>query len=258
MFLSKYPTINDFINRIKNDDKLKIINNISTLNENKCNVLFIHDYQVTCKIDKHELNTDIPISRNSNTIILKNVYASYIYYIVIYLLTSCNYNQCYTLGEFYISSDIIYNLSIELDNIMNCISKNNNYGDPLDEFKELFKDLLDNNFDDNKYNYLLGETILEEEECIKSDNLDQSEDNTQTNTKTDSGTDSETDSGTDSDSNKLEQIEDTYTEQYNKEIYMFDELNVSDTDSEYNNIKKSHEIISNIKTNLVNILESKN
>ena len=254
MFLSKYPTINDFINRIKKDDvKLQIINNVSALCENKCNVLFIHDYQVTCKIDKHELNTDIPISRNSNTIILKNVYASYIYHIVIYILTSCNYNQCYTLGEFHISSDIIYNLSIELDKIMNCISKNNNYGDPLDEFKGLFKELLDNNFDNNKYDYLFEENILEEE-CIKSDNLDQPEHNTQT----DSGTDSSTDSDTNSDNNRLEQIEDTYTEQYNKEIYMFDELNVSDTDSEYNNIKRSHEIISNIKTNLVNILESKN
>lgn len=239
MFSNKYVTITNLINSISSSEsKLKLIEKINTIEENICNVLFIHDYQVTCKIDKYQLNTDVPISRNSNTTIIKDVSASYIYYLVLYILNSCKYNQYYTIGEFVISFDIIYDLVIELNILITGFLKNNNNFDPIDDIKQLFNELLSDNFDENKYTYLLEETQL-----VKND---ESESNDITNLDNNS---------------QLDQISDTYTEQYNTDIYMFDEgidNSSSESDEDISDSEKTHRILSNIKTNLVNILENKN
>jgi hypothetical protein len=244
MFSNKYITITNLINSISNSEsKLKLIEKIDTIDENMCNVLFIHDYQITCKIDVYYLNTDVPISRNSNTTIIKDVYASYIYYLVLHILNCCKYNQYYTMGEFVISFDMIYDLVIELNTIITGFLKNSNV-DPIDDIKQLFNELLGDKFDENKYTYLLDETELvknndsESELNITSKDVTISDDNSQ-----------------------LEQISDTYTEQYNSDIYVFDDgvdNNFSESDEDVDDSEKTHKILNNIKANLVNILENKN
>lgn len=228
MFEDVYPCIIQRINSIDNDIlKVKLKDNINSIKLNIANVLFINDYEITCKIEQHYLNINVPILRNSNSVTIRNPYSSYIYYLCIYILNSSNYNECYSHGEFVITFDYLYILITELELMINKIIKNNNYVDPLDEIKMIFTELIDNTCEHNKYMYLLQE----ENQNVES-------------------------SSTESD-NKLEKITDNYTENYNNnynnKIYLFDD-NLIESDDESIKSEKTDTLINDLRTNLVNIL----
>ena len=152
MFSTKYPCITRSINNLT-DNKL-LINKINMINENTSNVLFINDYEITCKISQYYLSDDIPISRNSNTICIRTNYASYIYYLTIYILLASKNIQYFSQGEFMIPSDVILDIVCELNTLIEHIIYNDIMNDPLDELKTIFIKLLNNTFDETEYNYL--------------------------------------------------------------------------------------------------------
>ncbi len=217
----KYSNILKIINSEIN--KTKLIEAIKSIKLNISNVLFINDYVITTKIIQHYINTNIPISRNTNSIIIKHPYASYIYYLTIYLLNSSKIYEHFSHGEFIIPFDTMYNLVSEIELLINCINQNNDYMDPLDEINIIFSELINNTFDDKKYKYLLNQE--EKKTDITEDHHDE-----------------------------LEKITDNFTEYYNNKIYLFDD-NELDTDEESITYDiNQNEIVNNIKTNLVNIL----
>jgi len=181
MFAKKYPNISTLINSLNDDSKIKLNNNIDsikcqqnidsinmqstiidTIVNNVSNVLFITDYEITCKISHYYLNLDIPISRNSNTITIKNMYSSYIYYLTRYILMGTKYPERYSYGEFVINIDDMYDIIIELETLIDQVLKNNNYNDPLPKIKLIFSDLINNSFDNIKYLYLSIDDLVSE------------------------------------------------------------------------------------------------
>ena len=181
MFAKKYPNISTLINNLNNDSKIKLNKNIDTIKcqqninsinmrptiidtivNNVSNVLFITDYEITCKISHYYLNLDIPISRNSNTITIKNKYSSYIYYLTRYILMGTKYPERYSYGEFVINIDDMYDIIIELETLIDQVLKNNNYNDPLPKIKLIFSDLINNSFDSIKYLYLSIDDLVSE------------------------------------------------------------------------------------------------
>jgi hypothetical protein len=233
MFEDIYPCITQRINSIDNDTlKIKLKDNINSIKLNIANVLFINDYEITCKIEQHYLNTNVPISRNSNSVTIKNPYSSYIYYLCIYILNSSNYNECYSHGEFVITFDYLYTLITDLELMINKIIKNNNYVDPLDEIKIIFTELIDNTFEPNKYMYLLHKETTPEDSEDENQNVESS--------------------STESD-DRLEKITDNFTEDFNNKIYLFDD-NLIESDEESIESVKTDTLINDIRTNLVNIL----
>jgi len=233
MFEDIYPCITQRINLIDNDTlKVKLKDNINSIKLNIANVLFINDYEITCKIEQHYLNINVPISRNSNSVTIKNPYSSYIYYLCIYILNSSNYNECYSHGEFVITFDYLYTLITDLELMINKIIKNNNYVDPLDEIKIIFTELIDNTFEPNKYMYLLHKETTPEDSEDENQNVESS--------------------STESD-DRLEKITDNFTEDFNNKIYLFDD-NLIESDEESIESVKTDTLINDIRTNLVNIL----
>lgn len=233
MFEDIYPCITQRINLIDNDTlKVKLKDNINSIKLNIANVLFINDYEITCKIEQHYLNINVPISRNSNSVTIKNPYSSYIYYLCIYILNSSNYNECYSHGEFVITFDYLYTLITDLELMINKIIKNNNYVDPLDEIKIIFTELIDNTFEPNKYMYLLHKETTPEDSEDENQNVESS--------------------SIESD-DRLEKITDNFTENFNNKIYLFDD-NLIESDEESIESVKTDTLINDIRTNLVNIL----
>ena len=155
----------------------------------------------------------------------------------------------YTYGEFFIHIQDMYDLILELEGMIDCIvhNNNNNINEPLDVLKQIFYDLINDSFDSNKYLYLMPEKI---EYAFR---YEEEQDNTNTNSRTSSRSSTS--------SIKLEEINDNYTEHCNKEIYGFKEA-YEEADANSDNTSTisslSNEFISNIRDNLVNILESKN
>jgi hypothetical protein len=86
----KYPNILKYFNSIEN--KQKFLDNIKNIkdSDDELNTILITDYDVTTKISCYYLNHNIPLARNTNTISIKTNYASYVYYLTIYLLISLN------------------------------------------------------------------------------------------------------------------------------------------------------------------------
>ena len=160
MFANKYPKLHCYINSIKNKDEC--IKNIKLITENINNILFINDYEVTCKISQYYLNPDTPLSRNSNVWYIRTYYASYIYDAIIAILLGINSIQCYSHGEFIISSDIMIELINELETMFEYISDNIYYNEPLELFKTIMIELIMNNFDETKYEYLMIKRSKEE------------------------------------------------------------------------------------------------
>jgi hypothetical protein len=221
MFAVKYPILDKTINNL-NDSKI-LIDKINMITENTCNILFINDYEITCKISQYYLNDETPLARNSNTICIRSNYASYLYYITIYLLISSNNIQYYTPGEFMITSDKIIELIEELSMLIDNIINHNNFNDPLPEIKIIFTKLLSKTLDESEYNYLYN--LLDNN---ISNNLS---------TFRDKKTDRNNNRGL---NNNL--IDDS----------LYDEL-ISDSENS-NELINSDDFINNIKENLVNTL----
>jgi hypothetical protein len=213
----KYPNILNIINSEIN--KTKLIEAIKSIKLNISNVLFINDYVITTKIIQHYINTNIPISRNTNSITIRHPYASYIYYLTIYLLNSSNVYEHFSHGEFMIPFDTMYNLVSEIELLINCINKNNDYVDPLDEIYIIFSELINNTFDSKKYEYLLNQADITEDH-----------------------------------NDELEKITDNFTEYYNNKIYLFDDNQFDTDDNSIIDDINQNKFVNNIKTNLVNIL----
>ena len=75
----RYYYLNSTFEKIKKNknDINNFIFQINNLNiENKANIIIVNDYEVTTKISKYYLDTNTPISRNSNTYCLKSGFAS--------------------------------------------------------------------------------------------------------------------------------------------------------------------------------------
>ena len=85
MFDKKYPIIHELLSNFTTVSKVKFLTNIETIIPENSNILFVNDYVLTSKITHHYLNPDIPITRNSNTFIIRNNYASYIYLSLIHI-----------------------------------------------------------------------------------------------------------------------------------------------------------------------------
>ena len=175
MFANKYPNLHHYINSIKNNDEC--IKNIKLITENTNNIIFVNDYEVTCKISQYYLNPDTPLSRNSNVWYIRTYYASYIYYTIIAILVGGNSIQCYTFGEFIISSEIMIELINELEIMFDYISDHIYYKDSLELFKTIMIELIMNDFDESKYEYLITkrsnqEDINENLSCFREHDKD--------------------------------------------------------------------------------------
>lgn len=269
MFAKKYPNISTLINSLNDDSKIKLNKNIDTIKcqqnidsinmrptiidtivNNVSNVLFITDYEITCKISHYYLNLDIPISRNSNTITIKNKYSSYIYYLTRYILMGTKYPERYSYGEFVINIDDIYNIIIELETLIDQILKNNNYNDPLPEIKLIFSDLINNSFDSIKYLYLSIDDLVSDVSSSRSVSVSNSRSSSRSVSVSQISSQSSSSISLPSiisSYSNLEQIKDTFDENYNDNIYTFDDRssNISNFENDINN-------------NLDNILDNKN
>ena len=271
MFAKKYPNISTLINSLNDDSKIKLNNNIDTIKcqqnidsinirptiidtivNNVSNVLFITDYEITCKISHYYLNLDIPISRNSNTITIKNKYSSYIYYLTRFILMGTKYPERYSYGEFVINIDDMYNIIIELETLIDQILKNNNYNDPLPEIKLIFSDLINNSFDSIKYLYLSIDDLVSDVSSSRSVSVSPISARSPISLQSPISSRSVSVSSISLPSiirsySKLEQIIDTFDENYNDNIYTFDDRssNISNFENDINN-------------NLDNILDNKN
>jgi hypothetical protein len=141
MNLEKYPNISKYFNSIEN--KEKFLENIKNIKESdELNTILITDYNVTTKISCYYLNHNIPLSRNTNTISIKTNYASYIYYLTIYLLISLNNNQYYSHGEFIISFDTMVELVEELNTFVHNVIEKYKLDDTLNNIIQSLKDLI--------------------------------------------------------------------------------------------------------------------
>jgi hypothetical protein len=142
MNINKYPIISKYFDEI--NDKPKFILDVMEIQNDTTNVNTIHitDYEVTTKITCHYLNHCIPMSRNSNTISIKSNYASYVYYLTIYILTGVNNYQYYTNGEFMIDSNKMYDLINELNHFVSFVCEEFVSTDSLYNLKETIKHLL--------------------------------------------------------------------------------------------------------------------
>jgi len=133
MFSDRYPFLINAINNI--DDKSIFLKNIDSIELNNCNVIYVTDYELTCKISQFYLNDEIPISRNSNTACIRIFYASYVYYLTVYIITGLNNVECYSHGEFMIPVEKLTNLINEIIQLIEDICEKINHHDPLDELK---------------------------------------------------------------------------------------------------------------------------
>jgi hypothetical protein len=154
----KYNLLNNVIDTIKNStDKknkfIKLIKNISI--ELSSNIILITDYEVTCKISQYYIDNDIPFSRNSNTYCIHTTFASYIYSITQSILSSLNYGEICSRGEYFISAVYMYTIIDELDKLFNEQQIHLNYCNPIENIQELFLGLLNNSVDDVIYSHLL-------------------------------------------------------------------------------------------------------
>jgi hypothetical protein len=226
MFSYKYPILMKSINEI--EDKSKFLKNIDSIKLNDCNVIYVTDYEITCKISQFYLNDEIPISRNSNTACIRIFYASYVYYLTVYILTGLNNVECFSHGEFMIPVDKLINLINEIIFLIEDICEKIKNDNPLEELKIIMK-LIANN--------------MPIEFNVKNDNI------------TNTFREEPKHEFRDSDNNRrLETINDIYNEQ---ELFKDSDSNTnvgrknSDTLSDI-----SDEYIEDIKKNVVNILTS--
>jgi len=153
----RYYYLNSTFEKIKKNknDINNFIFQINNLNiENKANIIIVNDYEVTTKISKYYLDTNTPISRNSNTYCLKSGFASYIYDIIKYILSSLNFKQIYSNGEYLIDTMSVINILNELIELFEEEYFNNNNDNPIDNIKEIITGLLTDTFNINKYKYL--------------------------------------------------------------------------------------------------------
>lgn len=148
----KYLNILKYYNSIKNKDKF--FENIKNIKEsdNELNTIFITDYNVTTKISCYYLNHNIPLARNTNTISIKTNYASYVYYLTIYLLISLNNNQYYSHGEFIISFDTMVELVEELNSFVHGVVEQYKLDDILSNIIQSLKDLSNIEIIEDIYN----------------------------------------------------------------------------------------------------------
>jgi hypothetical protein len=142
MNLDNYPHVFKYLNKI--EDKNKFLLNIMTIKDdnNTSNTIHITNYEVTTKISHYYLNHSIPISRNSNTVSIKSNYASYVYYMTIYILLGLNNYQYYSHGEFIINNEIMYDLVDELTKFIQVACDENDLGDALKNLKQTVKDIV--------------------------------------------------------------------------------------------------------------------
>jgi hypothetical protein len=133
-------TIKKYFDDIK--DKEKFLKNINLIENNIANTIHIIDYEVTTKISYHYLNNDIPISRNSNTIVVKSNYAGYIYYLTLYILIGLNTYEYYSYGEFIISSETMIILIEDVTQFTTDICEQYNVDEQLIKFKEIITKLI--------------------------------------------------------------------------------------------------------------------
>jgi hypothetical protein len=138
----KYPNISKYFNAIEN--KEKFIDNIKNIkdSDDELNTILITDYNVTTKISCYYLNHNIPLARNTNTISIKTNYASYVYYLTIYLLISLNNNQYYSHGEFIIAFDTMVELVEELNTFIQNVVEQYKLDDLLNNIIQSLKDMI--------------------------------------------------------------------------------------------------------------------
>ena len=235
----KYPILVDSIKNIQ--DKKTFYNNVMSIKNNINNVIYITDYEVTTKISQHYLNEEIPVTRNSNTVWIRNFYASYIYDLTIYILLGLNKIQCYSPGEFMISSDVIIDLINELNSFVFDIYERNNYEDPINDIKLIVSDLIK-----NEPVILLEKKVVSEvtPEIIPNEDLEQNLNHEKSDFRNPDCNNSRRNSN--NSSGLIEKIDSSYFE---KEMFIDDSTSESDTES-----KNSHDYITDIRDNLVNIL----
>jgi hypothetical protein len=168
------------------------------------------------------------------------------------------YPERYSYGEFVINIDDMYNIIIELETLIDQILKNNNYNDPLSEIKLIFSDLINNSFDSIKYLYLSIDDLVSDVSNSRSSSRSQISSQSSSSISLRSSISSRSSISLQSSSSislpsiissysKLEQIKDTFDENYNDNIYTFDDRssNISNFENDINN-------------NLDNILDNKN
>jgi hypothetical protein len=138
----KYPNISKYFNSIEN--KQKFLDNIKNIkdSDDELNTILITDYDVTTKISCYYLNHNIPLARNTNTISIKTNYASYVYYLTIYLLISLNNNQYYSHGEFIISFDTMVELVEELNTFVQNVVEKYKLDDILNNIVQSLTDMI--------------------------------------------------------------------------------------------------------------------
>jgi hypothetical protein len=157
MLHNRYNFLNVIFQNINENDlgKNLFLLQINNLNiEIKSNIIIVNDYEVTTKISHYYLDTNTPLTRNSNTYCLKTGFASYIYDIMKYILNALNYKQRYSIGEYLIDSTFVINTLNELIELFEEEYYNNNNDNPIDNIKEIISGLLTDTFNFDKYKYL--------------------------------------------------------------------------------------------------------
>jgi hypothetical protein len=157
MLDSRYHYLNLIFVKIKENDLVKniFLFQIKNLNiEKKSNTILVNDYEVTTKISQYYLDTNTPLTRNSNTYCLKTGFASYIFDIMKYILTALNYKQIYSNGEYLIETMFVTHTLNELIELFDEEFLNNNNDNPIDNIKEIIDGLLTDTFNSDKYKYL--------------------------------------------------------------------------------------------------------
>lgn len=169
----KYTALNTIFTTIKSDPakKNKFIEMIKKINmELSSNIIIITDYEVTSKISQYYLNNETPLIRNSNTYCIHSEFASYIYNMIHSLLLVLNYGEVCTKGEYVIAALYLYNITDELNELLNEQHVHLNHCNPIENIQELIIGLIDNTLDELKYDHLFLENNKIYEKTKKEDN----------------------------------------------------------------------------------------
>lgn len=158
---NRFNELNKIINKIKlfGFKKNKFINSLLNINDNDnniSNVIMITDYEITSKISCYYINSDTPLTKNSNTYCIHTYFASYIYIIISNMLLSINYREVCTKGEYSIPAMYLYDIVEELSILFNEQYLHLKYLDPIKSIQELIIGLLNNTLDKNLYDHLLS------------------------------------------------------------------------------------------------------
>jgi hypothetical protein len=178
MFKDKYPLIHEISlliksNKVNAKQYIKNIVNLEEITALNTNTIMINDYELTSKISHFKLNNDIPISTNANTFCYQIGFSSYIYYIIINMLHGMNYSQVFSEGEFYITSRVMIEILVEVNNLIFNLYYYNNLKDTIVLIKDVLDELINGDIEDEVYKFAQEDHSKNKLVIMKEDTLNE-------------------------------------------------------------------------------------